>query len=336
MFDAVFSKAVDLKKIFNALQDVLKEVSLDCSADRIEVMGMDNSHVALVNLKIQADTEGPLFDSYRCDKNTTLSFKVEIINKILKTVGNDDTVQMIADDDGRTCKFVCTDKQRNRTSTFNVNLLELENEHLGVPDEDYETEIQMPSAEFAKMMKDLSIHGETLQLKLDKETLKFSVKGDDASMEVEVKERRPQREIDAEERVRAMENQMKPEEVEDGPAEDDAEKKDDVEMDEAGESLEEVKKEMTQRTKAKAKKVDDKEKETEGEDPNLTRVAFTVAEPVETIYSLRYMTMFATAAPLANYVKLSVSGEQPIIAKFPLGQEEHGHLSFYLAPKIDE
>jgi len=50
MFDVTFTSAVLLKKIFNALNDVLKEVSFECSDKAIEVKGMDASHVSLVQL----------------------------------------------------------------------------------------------------------------------------------------------------------------------------------------------------------------------------------------------------------------------------------------------
>ena len=76
-----------------------------------------------------------------------LSFKVETIQKILKTLSNDDEVQMIVETDSSTCLFKCYNKQLDRTSEFTVKLLELESEHLGVPDEAYPIEIQMPSGE---------------------------------------------------------------------------------------------------------------------------------------------------------------------------------------------
>ena len=50
MFDVTFTSAVLLKKIFNALNDVLKDVSFECSNEAIEVKGMDASHVSLVQL----------------------------------------------------------------------------------------------------------------------------------------------------------------------------------------------------------------------------------------------------------------------------------------------
>jgi proliferating cell nuclear antigen len=101
-----------------------------------------------------------------------------------------------------------------------------------------------------------------------------------------------------------------------------------------GESLTEVKKDVAKKKPKKEKS--EKEDEKEGEDENLSRIVFKVEEPCQTIYSLRYMNMFAKAAPLSNHVRLSVSSELPIIVKFPLEEEERGHLSFFLAPKIDE
>jgi proliferating cell nuclear antigen len=76
-----------------------------------------------------------------------LSFKVETIQKILKTLSNDEEVQMLVTPDSDVCLFKCYNKQLDRTSEYTVKLLELENEHLGVPDEAYPIEIQMPSGE---------------------------------------------------------------------------------------------------------------------------------------------------------------------------------------------
>jgi len=340
MFDVTFKNTTLLKKVVAALQDVLKEVQFDCSEDGMTSMGMDASHVALVNLKINSDLDAGVFSSYRCDKTCQLSFKVEVLQKVMKALPNDGTLQILVEDDAKDCQFICCEKDLERKTTFKINLLEIEAEHLGVPDSDYESEVQMPSAEFAKLMRDLSIHGESLQLNLDKNALAFCVKGDESSMDVEVHERtsRTERAIAAKfEEMESGENGVKDEagtQIEGAEIE---EKDGDVDMEEEGVSAQQIVDEAKNQKLAKVKKPKaDKLEEKEGEDPNLSCVKFIVTQPVQAIYSLRYMNMFAKASPLGNHVNMSISEEQPIIVKFPLENENCGHLSFYLAPKIDE
>ena len=109
---------------------------------------------------------------------------MEVIQKILKTLSNEDTVQMIVENDSNVCIFKCYNKDLDRHSEFTVKLLELENEHLGVPEEAYPIEVQMPSSEFAKLMKDLSVHGESLALNIDKTSMSLQVKGDEVTSKV--------------------------------------------------------------------------------------------------------------------------------------------------------
>ena len=51
-------------------------------------------------------------------------------------------------------------------------------------------------------------------------------------------------------------------------------------------------------------------------------------------YSLKYLTFFCKACPLSDFVHIYVGMDQPMRLKFPISDTEH--LSFYLAPKVDE
>lgn len=61
-----------LKKIVEAVKDLVVTANLDCSADGIALQAMDPSHVALVSLRLS--TEG--FDDYRCDRNLSLGINM--------------------------------------------------------------------------------------------------------------------------------------------------------------------------------------------------------------------------------------------------------------------
>jgi proliferating cell nuclear antigen len=68
MFEARFPNAILLKRILDAVKDLVDDVNWLCTEDGIELQSMDSSHVALV--QFQLDESG--FASYRCDRQITL------------------------------------------------------------------------------------------------------------------------------------------------------------------------------------------------------------------------------------------------------------------------
>jgi len=62
-----------------------------------------------------------------------------------------------------------------------------------------------------------------------------------------------------------------------------------------------------------------------------------VNEPLTLAFSLRYLTMFTKATPLATTVRLMMSREAPLVVDYELeDSQEKGFLRYYLAPKIED
>lgn len=72
MFEARLVSTVTLKRVLEAVKELLNEASFDCSDTGIQLQAMDNSHVALVSLTLRADG----FDKYRCDRNLTMGMNL--------------------------------------------------------------------------------------------------------------------------------------------------------------------------------------------------------------------------------------------------------------------
>lgn len=72
MFEARLISSQTLKKVLEAVKELLNEASFDCSDSGIQLQAMDNSHVALVHLSLRADG----FDKYRCDRNLTMGMNL--------------------------------------------------------------------------------------------------------------------------------------------------------------------------------------------------------------------------------------------------------------------
>ena len=82
MFEAKLKQAAILKKIMDAIKDLVNEASWDCSAAGMSLQAMDTSHVSLVAVNMRS--EG--FEKYRCDRNVTLGMNLNRLVECLLRV----------------------------------------------------------------------------------------------------------------------------------------------------------------------------------------------------------------------------------------------------------
>ena len=98
--------------------------------------------------------------------------------KILKCSGNEDKIHFSAEDEGDVLNMTFEDKKATRVSDFQLKLMDIDNEHLGIPETEYLTTVQMSASEFQRICRDLHTMGDTCTIAVSKQGIKFSVSGD--------------------------------------------------------------------------------------------------------------------------------------------------------------
>ena len=116
--------------------------------------------------------------STSADRTLALGIKLESMAKILKCSGNDDMITLKTEDDADSLTFMFENPNQDRISDFELKLMSIDSEHLGIPDTEYSAIIKMPSSEFQRITRDLQIVGDTVKISCTKEGVKFSVTGD--------------------------------------------------------------------------------------------------------------------------------------------------------------
>merc|ERR1712019_15014 len=177
-------QAVLLKKLVDAMKDLCKDVNFDCSEKGIQVQSMDSSHVALVSLLLRESA----FSEFKCERPTSLGMNVDSLSKILKMCGGNDSLKLRWQSGADTVGFQC-DGGDDRIADFDLKLMQIESEHMEIPEQQYKVVAKLPSAEFQKICRDLKEFGETMQMSASKEGIKFSVAGDVGSGNVMLKPR---------------------------------------------------------------------------------------------------------------------------------------------------
>eukprot|EP01120_Amphizonella_sp_Union-15-10_P004342 TRINITY_DN14972_c0_g1_i1.p1 TRINITY_DN14972_c0_g1~~TRINITY_DN14972_c0_g1_i1.p1 ORF type:complete len:260 (-),score=46.99 TRINITY_DN14972_c0_g1_i1:73-852(-) len=172
MFEAKLKDASILKKIVEAIKDLVQDVNFDCTSTGISLQAMDSAHVSLVALLLRGDN----FEDYRCDKNVSLGVNLTNMAKILKCASNNDSVTLKSEEGGDHLTFVFESKKK--IATFELRLMDLEGEHLGIPDTEYKAVVKMPSIDFKKLCSDMSMLSDTIIIGASKDGAKFSVNGE--------------------------------------------------------------------------------------------------------------------------------------------------------------
>ncbi|GMH57214.1 hypothetical protein TrVE_jg11566 [Triparma verrucosa] len=174
MFEARLTNGSILKKLLEALKDLVTDANIDCSEEGLSIQAMDSSHVSLCAVALRSDG----FDHFRCDRNISLGFNSQNLGKILKCADNTDMITLKAEDSADNLTLMFESKNQDRISDFELKLMDIDADHLGIPDTEYKTTIRMPSNEFKRIITDLQVLGDTCTIAVTKEGVRFSVTGD--------------------------------------------------------------------------------------------------------------------------------------------------------------
>ncbi|CAL7943323.1 unnamed protein product [Xylocopa violacea] len=174
MFEARLVQSAILKKVLDAIKDLLTEATFECTDSGIQVQAMDNAHVSLVSLNLRSDG----FDKYRCDRNLSMGMSIACMSKILRCAGAEDTVTLRALDNPENISFIFESPNKEKLAEYEMKLINMDQEHLGIPDTSYSCVVKMPSQEFSRICRDLSQFGESITFACTKEGIKFSASGD--------------------------------------------------------------------------------------------------------------------------------------------------------------
>ena len=129
----------------------MQDCNFDCNDSGIALQAMDNSHVALVSMMLKAES----FSPFRCDRNIALGINLTSLMKVLRCAQNEDILTLKAEDAPDVVNLVFESSDSDRLSEYDIKLMDIDQEHLGIPETEYAATISMPSAEFQRICRDL-------------------------------------------------------------------------------------------------------------------------------------------------------------------------------------
>jgi proliferating cell nuclear antigen len=175
------------RTLMTALKDILLETNITFEADGIRIINMDKSHTILAHLHLAAQN----FEFYECKKDKIIiGVNMFHLFKLINSIDNDDTLTIYIENsdyvDGIVSHLALKfeNGEIKQCKTQKLRLIEPEPEELQYPDVKFSSIINLPSADFQKIIRDLSCISDKLEIKSVGNELIFKCSGQFASAEI--------------------------------------------------------------------------------------------------------------------------------------------------------
>tara|TARA_B100000131_G_C18057983_1_gene589279 strand:- start:236 stop:1045 length:810 start_codon:yes stop_codon:yes gene_type:complete len=169
--------------LIEALKEILTDVNIECDSTGMKIMALDASHTVLVHMKLDAKN----FEAYYCPTKQILGISMINMFKLIKTMGNCDTLTLyIEKDDINHLGIRVENGEKNSVTDFKLNLMDLTEETISIPPAEFDSVITMPSTDFQKIIRDMHVLSDTIEIRSVDQLLVFSCKGDFATQETRI------------------------------------------------------------------------------------------------------------------------------------------------------
>jgi proliferating cell nuclear antigen len=101
------------------------------------------------------------FSPFRCDRNIALGINLGSLTKVLRACDTNDQLTLKAEDAPDVVNLVFESNDRDRISEYDIKLMDIDQEHLGIPETEYAATVTMPATEFQRICRDLSALSES-------------------------------------------------------------------------------------------------------------------------------------------------------------------------------
>ncbi len=146
-----------LKESVNIISDLVNEVTLKIDKDKIEIVAIDPSLVAMIDFKLLSSA----FVEYTVPQAEELAINLDHLRQVLKRAKPADTVILSMDEDKNRLQVLLKGAGQR---TFNIPLINIEENEQKIPDLDFAARVELASEKFDDAIEDMSIVAESLSL----------------------------------------------------------------------------------------------------------------------------------------------------------------------------
>jgi len=169
-----------VRVLIESLKEILTDTNLVFDETGVKLIATDNSHIVLIHMKLDADK----FEHFYCKEKTIIGINMMNMYKLIKTMGNNDILTIfIEEHNPNKMGIKINNIEKNSQTIFKMNLLDISDEEISIPPAVFETELTLPSADFQKIIRDMTNIGDRIEIKSIGNVLVLNCEGDFAEQE---------------------------------------------------------------------------------------------------------------------------------------------------------
>ena len=166
--------------LIEALKEILTDANFEFDESGIKIIAMDSSHTVLVHLKLNSEN----FEKFECKKKRILGVNMLNLFKLIKTMGNNDSLTLFLDEDNESVLCIrIENSEKNSITNYKLNLMDLHEDNIQIPPATFDSVITIPSVDFQKICRDMHNLADDIEIKSLDNQLIFNCKGHFASQE---------------------------------------------------------------------------------------------------------------------------------------------------------
>ena len=173
-------QATAFKALFEVLKDILNDINMYFSPEGIKISTLDTARAALVDLFLASDN----FEEYHCTKDDAVSAGINVTNtfKLLKSISVNDTLT-IEINDREYMNIKIENSQKKSSTTFQLKLLDINEDFLEIPKTDMTVVTTMPSVDLQKICRDMNNIGTEVTISRKDNLFSINCDGDFANQQ---------------------------------------------------------------------------------------------------------------------------------------------------------
>lgn len=175
-----------IRNLFETLKDVLQDCNLVYDTNGIKCLQMDNNNNVIVSVKLNSIS----FEEYFCKTRFVAGINVGNMFRLMKSMGQSDTLIMKVQESNPNVMIMHIENyDKAMKSTFELNLLDIDESTLEIPATTFDVVLTMPSLDLQRICRDLSVLSETIEITSRNKMLTLKAEGDFAKQQVELGEK---------------------------------------------------------------------------------------------------------------------------------------------------
>lgn len=169
------------RNLIEATKEILTDTNFEFTSEGIKLISLDPvTNTILVHLKLYAKN----FETYYCNEPIQIGLNLPNFYKLIKTIQNNDTLVLYINKDNKNELGIRIENgEKNYLTNYKLNLIEVDSDDITIPEHEFQSIIMLPSSDFNRIVRDMDIISDVIEIKSIGSQLIFSCDGEIGNQE---------------------------------------------------------------------------------------------------------------------------------------------------------